>query len=483
MIIIVMGVAGSGKTTIGNLLADALECEYLEGDSLHPAANVDAMRDGLPLTDADRAPWLAAIHDRLVEAHEQNRSLVVGCSALKASYRRTLAAGVPITWVYLTGTVALIRQRLRGRAGHFFDDALVDSQFDILEEPDHAIVVDVSPGPRAIVDQILAKLGDRAAGSTGSSPARSGRWFHAGASMELGLIGLGRMGAGLAGRLIDQGHAIVGHDLSADDVAGLVRRGGMGARSLEDLVARLRPPRMIWVMVPHGGPTHDTIERLLSLLTAGDLVVDGGNSNYKESMAHAARCTDHDIDFLDVGVSGGIWGEKEGFNLMIGGPREAFDRAEPIFAALAPPGGYAHIGASGAGHFVKMIHNAIEYGMLQALGEGFECLHRSAFDLDLGQIAGLWQNGAVVRSWLLELLGRALTAEGNALHDIAGYIDDSGTGRWALEFAIEQGVPVPVMSTALFERFDSRTEERFAHQVIAALRSQFGGHAVRKVDS
>ena len=300
--------------------------------------------------------------------------------------------------------------------------------------------------------------------------------------MQLGLVGLGRMGAGLAGRLRGHGHAVVGFDLSPENVAALVRSGGTGARSLEDLVARLAPPRVLWVMVPHGAPTHDTIEALLPLLAPGDLVVDGGNSNYRDSIAHAARCSAHGLHFLDVGVSGGVWGEREGFNLMIGGPRDAFARLEPVFQALTPPGGYARVGDHGAGHFVKMIHNAIEYAMLQALGEGFECLHRSEFDLDLGQVAGLWQNGAVVRSWLLELLGRAFAAEGGGLDHIAGHVDDSGTGRWAVEYALERGVPVPSIAISLFERYDSRLEQRFAHQVIAALRNQFGGHAVRQVD-
>lgn len=297
--------------------------------------------------------------------------------------------------------------------------------------------------------------------------------------MQLGLIGLGRMGAGLAGRLLERGHSVVGFDRSAEHVERLVGNGGKGARSLEDLVARLEPPRVVWAMVPHGAPTRDTIERLLPLLTSGDVVVDGGNSNYRDSIERAALCAENGLHFLDVGVSGGVWGEKEGFNLMIGGPRPAFERLEPIFRALAPPGGYAHVGANGAGHFVKMIHNAVEYVMLQALGEGFECLHRSEFDLDLGQIAGLWQNGAVVRSWLLELLGRAFAEGGDALGDIADHVDDSGTGRWAVDYALERGVPVPAISISLFERFDSRVQKRFAHQLIAALRRQFGGHAVR----
>ncbi len=297
--------------------------------------------------------------------------------------------------------------------------------------------------------------------------------------MQLGLIGLGRMGGGLAARLLAHGHSVVGFDYSAQEVADLVAGGGAGATSLEELVAQLEPPRVVWVMVPHGAPTHDTIEALLPLLARNDIVIDGGNSNYRASVAHARRCAEHGLHFLDVGVSGGVWGEKEGFNLMIGGPADVFARVEPVFEALTPQGGYAHVGANGAGHFVKMIHNAIEYAMLQAVGEGFECLHRSEFDLDLRQIAELWQNGAVVRSWLLELLGRALAQEGNALANIGDHVDDSGTGRWAVEYALEQGVPVPSISIALFERFDSRLEKRFAHQVIAALRNQFGGHAVQ----
>lgn len=298
--------------------------------------------------------------------------------------------------------------------------------------------------------------------------------------MKLGLIGLGRMGAGLAGRLIEGGHAIVGYDLSTADVAQLVKRGGAGAQSLEDLVSQLAPPRVVWLMVPHGAPTNATMDALLPLLASDDVVIDGGNSNYRDSIEHAARCADRHLHFLDVGVSGGVWGEKEGFNLMVGGSREAFERIEPVFQALTPAGGYAHIGPSGAGHFVKMIHNAIEYAMLQAMGEGFECLHRSEFELDLRQIAEVWQNGAVVRSWLMELLGRALADGGNALDNIADHVDDSGTGRWAVEYALERGVPVPSISISLFERFDSRVEKRFAHQVIAALRNQFGGHATRE---
>lgn len=298
--------------------------------------------------------------------------------------------------------------------------------------------------------------------------------------MQIGVIGLGRMGAGIAKRLLQADHAIVGFDMARAHVEQIVQTGAAGARSLQDLVSQLAPSRTVWLMVPHGAPTRTTIEELLPLLTPEDIVIDGGNSRYTDSVAHAARCREHGVHFLDVGVSGGVWGLAEGFNLMIGGPYEAFSRLEPVFRALAPPDGYAHVGPNGSGHFVKMIHNAIEYAMLQALGEGFECLKRSEFNMDLTQIAGLWQHGAVVRSWLLELLGRALKEEGNTLEHIADYVDDSGTGRWTVEYALKEGIPVPGISIALYERFDSRVPQRFAHQVIAALRKQFGGHEVQE---
>jgi len=298
--------------------------------------------------------------------------------------------------------------------------------------------------------------------------------------VQIGLIGLGRMGGGIAQRLLRDDHAVVAFDRSPAQVDAIARTGAVGARSLQDVVGQLAAPRAVWVMVPHGEPTRQVVEELLPMLTPDDVIVDGGNSHFTGSIAHAAGCGRRGVHFLDVGVSGGVWGLAEGFNLMIGGPKEAFDRLEPIFRALAPPQGYAHVGPSGAGHFVKMIHNAIEYSMLQALGEGFECLERSELDLDLGQIAGLWQRGAVVRSWLLDLLGKALAEDGNGLERIADYVDDSGTGRWTVEYALANGIPVPGISIALYERFDSRVPKRFAHQVIAALRKQFGGHAVRE---
>ena len=296
--------------------------------------------------------------------------------------------------------------------------------------------------------------------------------------MQLGVVGLGRMGTGLVRRLLDRGHTIVAYDVAPERVEEMANAGAAGARSLDDLAGQLTAPRAVWVMVPHGDPTAQAIASLLPQLAAGDILVDGGNSRYTDSLAHAGRCLERGVHFLDVGVSGGVWGAEQGFNLMIGGAGEAVARMQPIFEALAPRGGYAHVGPSGSGHFVKMVHNAIEYAMLQAIGEGFECMHRSQFNLDLRQVAELWQQGAVVRSWVLELLGRALKEDGNALDQIGDQVDDSGTGRWAVEYAVERGIPVPSFSIALYERFDSRMPTRFAHQVIAALRKQFGGHAV-----
>jgi 6-phosphogluconate dehydrogenase len=232
-------------------------------------------------------------------------------------------------------------------------------------------------------------------------------------------------------------------------------------------------------MVPHGEPTRKTIDELLEHVEAGDLVVDGGNSHFTDSVEHAGRCADRDVQFLDIGMSGGVWGLEVGYCLMAGGPREAFERIEPVLAALAPEDGYALVGANGAGHFVKMVHNAIEYAMLEAIGEGFEALSRSDFSLDLGQIADLWGHGSVIRSWLLELLVRAFKEEGRDLEDIAPFVEESGTGRWTALYGIENGIPLPVITLSLYERFASQIDERFSHKVIAALRNQFGGHAVK----
>lgn len=298
--------------------------------------------------------------------------------------------------------------------------------------------------------------------------------------MQLGLVGLGRMGMGMTRRLLADGHTVVTYDLSAESLERAVEAGATAADGLEGLARSLAPPRHLWVMVPHGAPTRKTIRSLLELVEPDDLLVDGGNSRFTTSLEHAELCLERDVLFLDIGVSGGVWGEEEGFNMMIGGPEEGFRRLEPALASLAPPGGYARVGGNGSGHFVKMVHNAIEYAMLQALGEGFECLHRSDFDVDLAGVAELWQNGAVVRSWLLELLVRALREGGNGLERIEGYVDDSGMGRWSVHYAVDNAIPLPGIAGSLFERFASRDEERFRARVIAALRNQFGGHAVKE---
>jgi 6-phosphogluconate dehydrogenase len=298
--------------------------------------------------------------------------------------------------------------------------------------------------------------------------------------MQIGMIGLGRMGGNMSRRLIQAGHEVVGYGRSAENLERAKAAGVTTVASATELVKHLKPPRAVWLMIPHGKPTEDTVDLLLGALAAGDIIVDGGNSHFPDSARLAERCAAKGVHFLDVGVSGGVWGLEIGYCLMIGGPRPAFERLEPVFKALAPKDGYAYLGASGAGHFVKMVHNAIEYAMLQALGEGFECLQRSEYGIDLERVAALWQQGSVVRSWLLDLLTKALREEGNGLEHIAGYVEDSGMGRWSIAYAVENAIPIPVITQSLYERFASRQTERFSAKVIAALRNQFGGHAVKK---
>jgi len=296
--------------------------------------------------------------------------------------------------------------------------------------------------------------------------------------MQLGMVGLGKMGANMTLRLLRGGHEVVAFDVDTGAVERSVERGASGASSLADLVEKLAPPRIVWVMVPAGDVTRDTIEDLSDLLAEGDTVIDGGNSRFTDSAALAEALREPGISLLDVGTSGGIWGLDEGFCLMIGGDKEAFESSRPIFETLAPPNCYAHVGASGAGHFTKMVHNGIEYALMQAYGEGFELLHESDYDLDVSQIAELWRHGSVVRSWLLDLAAKALEGDPD-LETIAPYIEDSGEGRWTLVHAIDKAVPVPTIATALFARFASRQDASFAGKVIASLRREFGGHTVR----
>ncbi|MGH7720727.1 MAG: phosphogluconate dehydrogenase (NAD(+)-dependent, decarboxylating) [Gemmatimonadaceae bacterium] len=289
---------------------------------------------------------------------------------------------------------------------------------------------------------------------------------------------MGRMGGNMVRRLL-RGHEVVVYDRKPEAVAELVTLGARGARDLVDVCARLQAPRVIWMMVPAGSPVDDTIDELAPHLAARDVLVDGGNSNFHDTMRRAAQLRQHRIELVDSGTSGGIWGLENGYCLMVGGSADAVARCEPAFTTLAPDGGYAHVGPSGAGHYVKMIHNGIEYGMLQAYGEGYQILHHSSdFQLDLRQIAALWNHGSVIRSWMNELAERAFAGDPE-LESIRGYVEDSGEGRWTVQEAIDLNVPAPIITLSLLARLRSRQDESFSAKVIAALRHEFGGHAVK----
>jgi 6-phosphogluconate dehydrogenase len=290
--------------------------------------------------------------------------------------------------------------------------------------------------------------------------------------MNLGMVGLGRMGANMTERLREHGHTVETYARTNPE-----RTAG----SLVELAQKLPQPRIVWLMIPAGSPTENAFQTLLGLLEDGDVIVDGGNSNFRDSQRRATEAAKKGVFFLDAGVSGGVWGLKEGYCVMVGGDAAAFAEIEPFVKDLTEPGGYAHVGPSGAGHFVKMVHNGIEYGMMQALAEGFEILQASEFPLDLRQVAALWQHGSVVRSWLLDLLVLAFEQD-PGLERIRGYVEDSGEGRWTVLNAIDESVPAPAITLALFARFASRQDESFAAKVNAALRNQFGGHAVKSVD-
>jgi 6-phosphogluconate dehydrogenase len=297
--------------------------------------------------------------------------------------------------------------------------------------------------------------------------------------MQLGMVGLGRMGANMVTRLLRGGHQAVVWARTQASIQKAAAGGATPSSGLDDLVSKLnRTPRVVWVMVPAGAPTDETIDRLASLLHRGDIIVDGGNTNYRDGLQAYARCKAHGVSLVDAGTSGGIWGLEEGYCLMVGGDPEAVAHCEPVFKTLAPEGGYAHVGGPGAGHFSKMVHNGVEYGMLQAYGEGFEILRRSSYDYDLRQIAELWRHGSVVRSWLLDLAVRAFERDPKLEH-IAGYVDDTGEGRWTVQSAIDENVPAPVITLSLLARLASRQDESFSAKVIAALRNQFGGHPVK----
>jgi 6-phosphogluconate dehydrogenase len=293
------------------------------------------------------------------------------------------------------------------------------------------------------------------------------------------MVGLGKMGANMTTRLLAGGHSVVVYDFSSDAVAHAVSEGATASSGLADLAGKLTgKPKIVWIMVPSGKPTDDTIDQLLAVLGSGDIIIDGGNTNWKDGLAAYERCKAKGVHLVDAGTSGGIWGLKEGYCLMVGGDDAAVKACEPVFITLAPKDGYAHVGKAGAGHFSKMVHNGIEYGLMQAYGEGFEILETSPFDFDLEQIADLWCHASVVRSWLLELAVLAFKDDPK-LSKIRGYVEDTGEGRWTVQAAIDQNVPAPVITLSLLQRFVSRQEESFSAKVLAALRNQFGGHAVK----
>lgn len=300
--------------------------------------------------------------------------------------------------------------------------------------------------------------------------------------MEIGMIGLGRMGGGMAQRLLNAGHRVVGYDVSTTAVSAMVEAGAGGAESLEAMAAMLKPPRAIWLSLPAGPITEETVVTLADILEADDTIVDAGNTMYKDDIRRATLLAQKGIHLIDQGTSGGIWGLEEGFCLMVGGKKEKVIQLEQIFKDLAPENGYTHCGPVGSGHFVKMVHNGIEYGMMQAYAEGFEILQaKEEFQLDLHAISKVWQHGSVIRSWLLDITEIALRVD-PALSSIKGYVNDSGEGRWTIQEAIDLDVPAPIITLSLFERFHSRRPESYAAKLLAAMRAGFGGHAVVKAD-
>jgi 6-phosphogluconate dehydrogenase len=299
--------------------------------------------------------------------------------------------------------------------------------------------------------------------------------------MQLGFVGLGKMGGNMVHRILrDSDHEVVAFDFGEDKVAEAEGHGATGVSSLEDLVAELQAPRTVWVMVPAGDPTEQTVQRLADLLEPDDTVVDGGNTNWHDDVRRASALDERGIHYVDVGTSGGIWGLEVGYCMMVGGHEESVERLAPILDVLAPPDGWRRFGDAGAGHFVKMVHNGVEYGIMQAYAEGFDLMHKSRFPIDLKEVAALWNRGSVVRSWLCELAERAFEAEGNDLEGLRGHVSDSGEGRWTIVDAIDHDVPVPVITAALYARFYSRGNGDFTHRMLAALRNQFGGHDVER---
>jgi 6-phosphogluconate dehydrogenase len=297
--------------------------------------------------------------------------------------------------------------------------------------------------------------------------------------MRIGFIGLGRMGGNMVRRLLRDGHEVVAYNRSPDKTQEIATEGADPAFSIAELVGKLKKPRAVWVMVPAGDATEAQISELLALLEPGDTIIDGGNTNFHDDVRRHADLALHGIRYIDAGTSGGVWGLQNGYCLMVGGDREVVEPLEPIFRSLAPVDGYLHAGGPGAGHYVKMIHNGIEYGLMQAYAEGFEIMHASDYEIDLAKVADLWMHGSVVRSWLLELLGLAYKGQGQDLEHLKGWVADSGEGRWTVQEAIDRDVPAPIITLSLQTRFRSRQDDSYGAKVLAALRNEFGGHAVK----
>jgi 6-phosphogluconate dehydrogenase len=299
--------------------------------------------------------------------------------------------------------------------------------------------------------------------------------------MQLGFIGLGKMGGNMVHRIHrDSDHQVIAYDHHQENIDAAEEHGATGASSIEELVSKLEAPRLVWLMIPAGDPTQQTVDELAGLLDEGDTIVDGGNTNWHDDVRRASELDAKGFHYIDVGTSGGVWGLDVGYCMMVGGHEESVQRLAPILDVLAPPEGWRHFGDAGAGHFVKMVHNGVEYGIMQAYAEGFELMHKSKFPIELAEVAHLWNQGSVVRSWLCELAELAFKAEGNDLAAIKGYVSDSGEGRWTIIDAIDHDVPTPVITASLFARFYSRGEGDYTDRVLAALRNQFGGHAVER---
>jgi 6-phosphogluconate dehydrogenase len=297
--------------------------------------------------------------------------------------------------------------------------------------------------------------------------------------MQIGFVGLGRMGANMVRRLLRDGHEVVAYNRTPEKTKEIAGEGAVAAFSIEEMVSKLAAPRAVWIMVPAGDATEAQISELMEHLEPGDSIVDGGNTNFHDDQRRQPELAARGIGYIDAGTSGGIWGLQVGYCLMVGGERSVVEPLEPIFRSLAPEGGYLHVGGPGAGHYVKMVHNGIEYGLMQAYAEGFEIMHASSYDLDLAAISELWMQGSVVRSWLLELAGRAFRANGQDLTNLKGWVADSGEGRWTVQEAIDRDVPAPVITLSLLTRFRSRQDDSYGAKVLAALRNEFGGHAVK----